>query len=106
MKGRPPMPRLYRVILSIASLFVASLSFAQQWTSTINGNIYNTSGNVGIGNPAPVQRLSVGGNLEVVDVAPNAPELAQNGVDWSGGTIGTGWATSYWVPSGSGSITF
>jgi hypothetical protein len=96
---------LRRISLFLASLLLAAAASAQQWTYSINGNLYNTSGNVGIGNPAPVQRLSVGGNIEVADVAANAPELAQNGVDWSGSNIGTSWATSFYSTTG-GSVTF
>lgn len=91
--------RIKALVLTIAA-FLGSHAAFSQITQDYRGYI-------GIANVTPGQRLSVGGNLEVADVAPGAAELSVNGVNWtsSGGGIADNWSTWAWT-GGGGSITF
>lgn len=94
-----------RLGLILVFLLTATSAFAQ-WVPDIAGNINYPNGKVGVGNAGPLQRLSVGGSMEVSDVAPGAVELSSNGVDWpsSNGTTGDLWTASAYT-AGGGSLT-
>ncbi|MEK6375974.1 MAG: hypothetical protein AABO58_25125 [Acidobacteriota bacterium] len=87
------------VLLAVGTFVISSGAFAQ--------TTQDYRGFIGIANATPGQRLSVGGNLEVADVAPGAVELSRNGVDWpsSGGGIADQWSTWSWTGAG-GSVSF
>lgn len=71
-----------KLLLAILSFFATSYASAQSWQA-LNGNLYNTSGFVGIGTNSPVQPLDVNGPIRTNNLIFSVLALGGTGLNIS-----------------------